>query len=88
MIDETICIYRSSKMSLSDSNFSLSKVTKINNLDEVIEQLMESFKTQEKYLWGMGIYKQFKKHFTRCFEEEWSVNKENFYQIILDHCKF
>ena len=71
MIDESINITKKSRLKsvrtsseVSNSLYSNS----IGNLNEVLEQLLETFRTQEQYVWGKGIYKQFKKHFRDCFE--------------------
>jgi hypothetical protein len=76
MFDETIDVVKKSRLLLSDYDrskgvVSFSKMnlksSKINNLEDVIDQLMSSFKDLHKYTWSIEIYKQFKKHFTDCF---------------------
>lgn len=70
MFDETVSMMKDYRIRLSSYNKnqeeSLAK-TKISNLSEVIEQLLESFRQNQKYPWSKDIYKQFKSHFTRCF---------------------
>jgi hypothetical protein len=58
------------RINLSSSVYSQSapkERSKIANLDEVLEQLLESFKLSQKHSWSNDIYRRFKLHFAHCF---------------------
>lgn len=84
MFDETIEAVRTSKLKesgldqqhpTSSSRSQPVKSSRICNLDSVLDQLLESFREKECYIWGKDICKMFKKHFRLRFEEMWPINK-------------
>lgn len=60
MIDESVNIVRNSHLQVSVSSGLSASISsgkgKISNLDDVLEQLLESFKDKGKYIWGLEIY--------------------------------
>ena len=59
---------------LKERNPRMSK-PQIQNIENVVEQLLEPFKVNDKYNWGNQIYVKFKKHFTNDFEPLWVASR-------------
>lgn len=72
------------QMQMSNPTMGQSKIKDINN---VMEQLLEPFKECRKYTWGTQIYEEFKEHFTGNFEMLWRINREQFYEFLLLNCQ-
>lgn len=73
-------------MDLKKKNPTLTK-PRIQNIEDVVEQLVQPFKDTHRNSWSQQIYYEFKTHFTNNFEALWVASREQFYELLLSNCK-